>query len=165
MRRNCAALAVVLLCAGIVPAMAAAPPLSAADQAAAFKAAGFKQRGKAWHSSCEDPGTASYVPGEIEPVGDLNGDGRPDALITESSTYCYGDAGTAFWLVSKQANGRWTLMANETGMATFLAGKGAGGWPDIEVGGPGFCFPVVRWDGRQYRPHGHQYDGKPCTPG
>ena len=167
MRRMRAALAAVLLCACVVavPALAAAPALSAADQAAAFKAAGFKQRGQQWRSGCEDPGTGGYVPGELKPVGDLNGDGRPDGVITESSTYCYGDTGTAFWLVSKQANGRWKLMASDTGIPTFLSSTGAGGWPDIEIGGPGFCFPVVRWDGRKYLPHGHQYEGKPCNPG
>ena len=24
------------------------------------------------------------------------------------------------------------------------------GWQDVEIGGPGFCFPVMRWNGKQY---------------
>jgi hypothetical protein len=37
-----------------------------------------------------------------------------------------------------------------------------GGWPDISVGGPGFCFPVMRWNGRAYVRRRMEYDGKPC---
>jgi hypothetical protein len=28
----------------------------------------------------------------------------------------------------------------------------------------GFCFPVERWDGREYALHRFQYEGKPCKP-
>lgn len=145
----------LLLCAA-----AAAAPLSAADQAAAFKAAGFKQQGKQWRA-CDDP-TASYEPGAIQEVRDLNGDGRPEAILTEGGSFCYGAAGYGYSLVSQQADGRWQLITNGTGILTVLAGKGAGGWPDLEIGGPGFCFPVARWNGRQYAVHRHQYEGKPC---
>jgi hypothetical protein len=144
--------------------LAAAIELSAADQEAAFEAAGFTKRGGQWRSACDDPGTTSYGPGTIESVADLNGDGRPEAVITESGTYCYGHAGTGFTLVSKQADGSWKSVYSATGMAGFLPTKGAGGWPDIQVGGPGFCFPVVRWDGRSYELNRHEYEGKPCKP-
>ena len=36
------------------------------------------------------------------------------------------------------------------------------GWPDIQVGGPGFCFPVLRWNGKEYILNRHEYEGKPC---
>ncbi|MDQ0703898.1 hypothetical protein QF043_002690 [Pseudomonas sp. W3I7] len=67
----------------------------------------------------------------MELVKDLNGDGRPDALITEGSTDCYGQAGTGFYLVSQQSDGRWKLMLKESGVAEFLASKGSNGWPDV----------------------------------
>jgi hypothetical protein len=155
------ALALLLLAA---PSLAAGPELSDADRAAAFKAAGFTLKGSGWRSACDDPGTPSYTPGAIESVGDLNGDQRPDAVITEGGTYCYGDTGTGFWLVAKLANGKWRLMTNETGVPTFLSTKGVHGWPDIEIGGPGFCFPVERWNGKAYELNRHEYEGKPCTP-
>jgi hypothetical protein len=141
----------------------AASSLSKADEAAAFKSAGFKQRGATWRN-CDDPGTPTYQAGSIERVADLNGDGRPEALIVEGGTYCYGNTGQAFWLVSQGADGRWALMAGETGIAEFLPTKGVGGWPDISVGGPGFCFPVLRWDGRHYKRQRWQYEGKACKP-
>lgn len=143
------------------PAMAAGPPLSAADQAAVFKAAGAVQRGAMW-LMCEDepnPGGAT-----IDPVGDLNGDGRPEAIVTEGGTFCYGRAEMGYALVSRQADGRWTRIASGSGVPQVLQTRGTGGWPDLSIGGPGFCFPVERWNGREYALHRHEYDGKPCKP-
>jgi hypothetical protein len=141
-------------------ALAAPAQLSPADESAAFKAAGFKLKGKQWRN-CDDP-SPSYQAGAIGEVRDVNGDGLPEALITEGGTFCYGNTGTAYSLVSKQANGSWKPVTHGTGILSFLATKGVGGWPDIEVGGPGFCFPVERWNGSKYVLHRHQYEGRPC---
>lgn len=67
--------------------------LTPADRTAAFRAAGFTWENGHW-SACGDPGTASYSPGQIETVRDINGDGRVDAVITEGGTYCFGMTGT-----------------------------------------------------------------------
>ena len=147
----------------LLAAMLAAS-VPAAEQAAIFKSAGFAKRGSAWKSgNCDGSESESYSPGNIESYRDLNGDGRADAVVTEGGAVCYGMTGTHFWL-SKQANGSWKLMAEETAMSDFLATKGAGGWPDIQLGGPGFCFPVVRWNGKAYVNHRAEYEGKPCKP-
>lgn len=138
--------------------------LSPAEEAKIFKAAGFVRKGGTWQSGCGDPGTASYMPGAIEIKGDLNGDGFPEAVVTEGSSYCYGMTGTAFWLVSKQEGGVWKLMYNATGMPEFLETKSVGGWPEISVGGPGFCFPVMRWIGTVFVLNRYAYEGKPCRP-
>lgn len=155
-----------ILVAGAVAALFAtssfAEPaqLSPADEAAAFKAAGFKLKGKQWRA-CDDPSPAS-TPGVIEDVRDANGDGQPEAVIAESGTFCYGLTGFGYSLVSRQADGRWKLITSGTGILQFLNTRGSGGWPDIQIGGPGFCFPVERWNGRQYALHRHEYEGKPC---
>ncbi|MFP5403517.1 MAG: hypothetical protein ACLGG2_02365 [Gammaproteobacteria bacterium] len=36
--------------------------------------------------------------------------------------------------------------------------------PDISIGGPGFCFPVVRWNGKACALHRCEYAGKRCKP-
>jgi hypothetical protein len=143
--------------------VAAQVKLSSVELAAVFKAAGFKLQGGKWQA-CGDPGTASYTPGEIQEVRDLNGDGRPEAIVTEGSTFCYGSTEVGYTLVSKQADGKWKRIAARPGVATILKTKGVGGWPDIEVGGPGFCFPVERWNGSEYKLDRHQYEGKTCQP-
>ena len=144
----------------------AAPPPPAPDSArdaAIFRAAGFKQTRRGWESGCDDPSAgAPYDPGAIDQVKDLNGDGRPEAVVTEGGIFCYGNTGMAFHLVGQQPDGSWKLIYESVGIPEFLATKGVGGWPDISVGGPGFCFPVLRWNGRAYVQHRMEYDGKPC---
>lgn len=153
------------LSAALIPLVAAgtATTLSSTERGALFRAAGFHQNAGRWESDCGDPGTASYEPGKIEQFRDINGDGRPEAVVTEGSVYCYGNDGTGFSLVSRQTDGRWKLVHRETGVPTFLSIKGIGGWPDLEIGGPGFCFPVLRWSGQAYKRHRFAYQGKPCT--
>jgi hypothetical protein len=147
------------------PLKAATPsktPVAAGGDAAIYRAAGFTKRGNQWRSDCDDPDTLSYSPGTIESRSDLNGDGRPEAVVTEGGTYCYGNTGTGFWLVSQQADGSWKLMTSSHGIPQFLKTKGVDGWPDIQIGGPGFCFPVSRWNGKAYVSHRREYEGKPC---
>ena len=143
-------------------ALALAPPatLPPADRDAALRAAGFTAGKGGWHK-CPDPGSASYEPGRIEQAADLNGDGLPEAIVVEGSATCFGNAGYSYALVSKTSAG-WRLVTQGTGMVTVLPTRGAGGWPDLEIGGPGFCFPVMRWNGRAYALHRRQYEGKPC---
>lgn len=116
---------------------------SASDREAAFRAAGFSAvRGK--HPACDKQEEAT-----IE-MKDLNGDGRMDAIVTDSGTDCYGMTGTGYVIVTKDASGTWKRLFSTSGIPTFLKTRGVGGWPDIENGGPGFCFPILRWNGRDY---------------
>jgi hypothetical protein len=127
---------------------AAAPPAPApagtpADRAAAFRAAGYvATRGR--YLACDKSQEL-----EIE-IRDLNGDGRPDAVITDSGLECFGNTGTGFALVTKDAAGTWRKLYNNQGIPNFQTTRGVGGWPDIVNGGPGFCFPVMRWNGSDY---------------
>jgi len=155
--------AVVLVCLSLAAPAAAQTALSPADQAAAFTAAGFKRVAGQWRA-CEDPGTDSYGPGTIDQVTDLNGDGRPEAIIAESSGFCYGMQGSGYMLVGKQADGSWKLITSGSGMLSPLQTRGTGGWQDLEIGGPGFCFVVARWNGREYLFNRYEYDGKACKP-
>ncbi|MEO7634394.1 MAG: hypothetical protein ABIS38_01960 [Sphingomicrobium sp.] len=133
-----------------------------AERNAIFAAAGFKQHGGEWHA-CGDPGTASYQAGKIEHFGDINGDGRAEAIVTEGSTFCFGNTGTGFALLSHSSTGKWVKLHDSEGVATILNTR-ANGWPEIEVGGPGFCFAVLRWTGKEYAIHHHAYEGKACKP-
>jgi hypothetical protein len=125
------------------PARAAAPPdLTLVDRPAAFRAAGFTQKGKQW-IGCDGQSTAT-----IE-TRDINGDGRVDAIITDEGTACYGNTGQGFHLLTRAPDGSWRTVFRSPGILQFLKRKTAG-WPDIEIGGPGFCFPIMRWDGKTY---------------
>ncbi len=126
----------------------AAPiPLSTAERAAAFQAAGFRHWPEGWTRCREDSGL-SHMYGTLE-VADLNGDGAPEAWIIESSSYCYGATGQATVLLTRKPTG-WVVLLDEVGVALEHKTK-ANGWPDIEVGGPGFGeMPVFRFNGTKY---------------
>ncbi len=145
----------------VSPALWAQSPgaLSDADRAAVFEAAGAVHRGGKWIVCSDDPDPSGA---SIETVRDLNGDGRPEAVITEGGSFCYGFTGTGFQLLSQQADGGWRVITGDIGIPEFLASKGAGGWPDISIGGPGFCFPVQRWNGKEYAVDRYEYEGKAC---
>ena len=153
----------VLSIVGVASPALSQVQLSEADTSAAFNAAGFERVDGQWQA-CGDPGTASYTPGSIDEVRDLNGDSQPEAIISEGSISCYGSTEVGYALVSKQLDGSWKLVTGGPGIPTVLTTRGVGGWPDLEIGGPGFCFPVERWNGSEYLPTRHQYEGKPCTP-
>ncbi len=123
--------------------------LSPEQRATLFAAAGFTRADNGDFIRCaEEPVTASYQPGRIE-LADLNDDGRPEAWVTESSVYCYGHTAEYFVLLTEAASG-WRLLIEEVGIPVVLDTRQQG-WPDIEVGGPGFAkFPVYRWNGKAY---------------
>ena len=127
-----------------------------------FTAAGFTKGAGGW-AKCGDPGTVSYEAGQIAERGDFNGDGLPDAVVVEGGTYCFGMTGAGYTLVSRQADGQWRIMDERPGILEFLDTTGTDGWPDIEVGGPGFCFPVIGWNGRSYETVRWEYEGKACA--
>ena len=160
-------------CAGAAAAAAPPPPaaapagpagpmkLSTQQAQAVFQAAGFRRRGGQWRN-CDDPGAASA--GEVGQVVDLNGDGRPEVVLVEGGTFCYGHTGQGYWLMSQRGDGRWQVLDNGIGIVEVLPTRGSDGWADLSIGGPGFCFPVLRWNGREYKQQRWQYEGKPCRP-
>ena len=133
---------VLALVAAASSALAQAPG-NPADREAAFRAAGFPAVGGK-HPACDKSQEA-----QIE-IRDLNGDGRADAVVSDFGDYCYGATEQGFVIVTKEASGAWRKFYSSPGIATFQTTRGAGGWPDVEVGGPGFCHPVARWNGSDY---------------
>jgi hypothetical protein len=139
--------AVSLMMAFAAPALAQ-PALTAADKAAIFKAAGFTRQGANYTRCAEDP-SASHMFGQIE-AADLNGDGKPEAWVRESSTYCYGSTESAVVLLTKAPNGAWKVILDEVGVDVVEKTKHLG-WPDITIGGPGFGkMPLFVFNGVKY---------------
>lgn len=139
----------------------APPVVPKAEQAKVFAAAGAVKRGKGWTLCSEGPRSQGA---SIEVFRDVNGDGRPEAVVVDGSTFCYGMTGSGYVLLTRDAAGKWTVIDGGPGIVDFLKTKSVGGWPDIRIGGPGFCFPVMRWNGKAYNLHRHEYEGKRCKP-
>lgn len=56
----------------------------------------------------------------------------------------------------KRVGTQWQA-CGDPGTASYTPGaiESVGGWPDLEIGRPGFCFPVLCWNGRAYALHRH----------
>jgi hypothetical protein len=138
---------------------ASANDVTVAERAAILKAAGLTLRGEDW-VGCDGNTTASIEKGDVR---DLNGDGTLEAIVTERGSACYGNTGQGFYLLTQSGTGAWKVMYGGTGMPEFLATK-ANGWPELEIGGPGFCFPIERWDGKTYVfNRNHEYEPGACA--
>lgn len=96
----------------------------------------------------EDCGTEVDYKAEVV---DLNGDGQSE-VFTLLQSGCYGMAGSQLDLLIKAKDGKWVSQFGFPGMYTILETKHLG-YPDIEIGGPGTCFPVWRWNGTRYDLH------------
>ena len=137
------------------------PIVAKAEQVKIYTSAAAVKRGRSWTLCAEDLTSQGAA---IELYRDLNGDKSPEAVVTDGSVRCYGSTGAGYVLLSRNAAGKWNRIDEGAGVLDFLKTKGIGGWPDMQVGGPGFCHPVMRWDGKAYTLHRHEYEGKRCKP-
>lgn len=80
---------------------------------------------------------------------DLNGDKQPEVFVSLGSTCMFGFAGTGVSLFIKDGSGQWKWHDLGAGMYEVQETKHEG-YADIMIGGPGFCHPVMRWDGSTY---------------
>ena len=80
---------------------------------------------------------------------DLNGDKHPEVFVSLGSTCMFGFAGTSVFLFIKDGAGHWLLHNLGAGMYVVQKSRHQG-YSDLMIGGPGFCQPVLRWDGKTY---------------
>jgi hypothetical protein len=88
--------------------------------------------------------------GAIVEYRDMNADGRQEVLVIFGNDCTSGMAGSSALLLIRDAGGK--LQPNlgfPAASADPLPEKNLG-YPDLLIGGPGFCFPVWRWNGKEY---------------
>jgi hypothetical protein len=87
---------------------------------------------------------------------DLNGDGIPEVFVLGGNSCTSGMAGSSLSLFIKNAEGSWGMnLGFPAGGWTKLEAENLG-YPDLSIGGPGFCEAVYRWDGSTYQHHGNR---------
>lgn len=82
-------------------------------------------------------------------VIDLNKDGVPEVFTNYYGSCLGGAAGVQVDLYIKNKAGKWISQFGFPGTYAILKSTNKG-YPDIEIGGPGNCFPVWRWSGTHY---------------
>ena len=147
MKPTVAFVAACAVLAGAADAASAPPSVAAADRSAILQAAGFAADAK---GSIENECGEKVAP-KFAPVALGGGAGDAVVLVIEAgpnTAGCYGD-GPDLRLMKREAQGFREIFAMRGGMLIVLPRKGA--TPrEIARGGPGFAFPLLRWNGVRY---------------
>lgn len=81
---------------------------------------------------------------------DMNSDGRQEVLVIFGNDCTSGMAGSSALLLVRDAGGKLQPNLGFPAASADPMPDSNLGYPDLLIGGPGFCFPVWRWDGKEY---------------
>lgn len=86
---------------------------------------------------------------QIVPV-DINHDQSEDIFVLTYSTYLYGNTGQGFSLLMKNESGQYSNVLSLPSIPQIIDDK-ASSMPPIQIGGPGFNFPIYTWKNHSYQ--------------
>ena len=81
---------------------------------------------------------------------DMNKDGKEEIFISYGNGYTSGNTGSSIVVFIKNAAGTYALHLGSPGTIPDLLTTSNLGYPDLLIGGPGFEFPVLRWNGKTF---------------
>ncbi|MBI1343626.1 MAG: hypothetical protein GC171_11885 [Terrimonas sp.] len=81
---------------------------------------------------------------------DMNKDGKEEIFISFGNTYTSGQDGQNISLFIKNSAGRYQEQLGFPGTVPDMLSTGFAGYPDLLIGGAGFEYPVLRWNGKTY---------------
>ncbi len=84
---------------------------------------------------------------------DMNKDGKEEIFVLFGNGYTSGNTGSSIILYIKNVAGAYAPQLGFPGTAPEVLTTTNLGYPDLLVGGPGFEFPVLRWNGKTYNNH------------
>jgi hypothetical protein len=84
---------------------------------------------------------------------DLNKDGKEEVFVAYGNSYTSGATGQSIVLFIKDASGSYRSQLGFPGTVPDALPTTANKYPDLIIGGPGFEFPVLRWNGKEYVHH------------
>lgn len=106
-----------------------------------------------------DPACQQPIGSEVS-FEDLNGDGTQEVFVIYGNGCMSGGTGSSIVLLRKGPDGRFRIgLGFPAAGYTILATKSRG-YPDLQIGGMGFCEPIWRWDGKDYQHHRNQPTAK-----
>jgi hypothetical protein len=91
--------------------------------------------------------------GDVSPsveIIDLNGDGVEEVFVSWGNSCTSGMTGSSISLFIKDPSGQFIENLGFPAGAYHQLETKNKGFPDIELGGPGFCHGVWQWDGAKY---------------
>jgi hypothetical protein len=93
---------------------------------------------------CGQPASA------VVELRDMNGDGRDEVLVIYGNSCVSGFTGSSVVLFIQDEGKKYQQNLGFPGASADPKAEKSKGYPDLVIGGPGFCFPVWRWNGTAY---------------
>ena|SRR5687767_5650262 len=84
---------------------------------------------------------------------DMNKDGKEEIFVHFGNSFTSGNTGTIIALFIKNSSGVYQNHLGFPGMIPDALATVNQGYPDLLIGGPGFEYPVLRWNGKTYANH------------
>ncbi len=84
---------------------------------------------------------------------DLNKDGKEEIFIVFGNLYTSGNTGSSVLLFIQNSNGQYQPNLGFPGTMPDVLATSHNGYPDLLIGGPGFEYPIWRWNGKAYQLH------------
>jgi hypothetical protein len=122
--------------------------IDAADQDVILAALGFIEE-----TTAEGTRLVDAYCGAVDPraeLVDLDEDGRFEVFVLWGNTCTSGHTGSSIMLFAKNAGGNYDTHLGFPAAAYTIHPRAGSAFPDLELGGPGFCAPVWRWTGATY---------------
>jgi hypothetical protein len=82
---------------------------------------------------------------------DMNKDGKEEIFVVFGNSFTSGHTGSSVALFIKNTAGEYRDHLGFPGMAPDVLATARPGYPDLLIGGPGFEYPVWKWDGKAYK--------------
>ena len=90
---------------------------------------------------------------------DMNKDGTDEIFVGFNSVALFGNMGENYSLFIKDKAGTYQQEPDIAGGQPIILKTSNLAYPDLLIGGPGFEFPVYRWNGKTYVYHRIEKDG------
>lgn len=123
--------------------------LTAAEKNALYKQLGFLLSADKKQFIADKDGADFPFEAQVFPT-DLNKDGVEEIFIVYGNSYTSGNTGSSVALYIKNTAGAYEMNLGFPGMLPEALTTVNKGYPDLVIGGPGFEFPVWRWNGKEY---------------
>ena len=81
---------------------------------------------------------------------DVNKDGQEEIFITFGNSYTSGGTGSSVLVFIKNTAGKYIQHLGFPGTTPDALAVSNKGYPDLLIGGPGFEFPIWKWNGTSY---------------
>ncbi|KAA2239917.1 hypothetical protein F0L74_27410 [Chitinophaga agrisoli] len=124
--------------------------LTDAEKAQIATKLGFVLSGNKDQPFAQDKDSKEYPFNAMVYPADMNKDGKEEIFVVFGNTFTSGNTGSSVVLFIRNGAGTYTEHLGFPGMAPDVLATVSKGYPDLLIGGPGFEYPVWRWDGKTY---------------